>query len=333
MLRRWPRPLELEGIEAIVFRTVGEQVSRWEATLPAELLVFPDELSRVDRLLDDPVFFAPFARFFDPRIGRPSTPIETYLRLIFLKVRYRLGYESLGREVADSITWRRFCRNPLEGSEPHPTTLIRLTTRCGGAAADGLNEALLGRAAEARLPRTTRLRVDTTVVPTNVSYPTGSGLLAKAVCRIAVTGRRPQAAGGAVRTKVRDRSLATGSRVHFWGRSTAAGKDAVQAAVHRVTGELARLAERSAADAQRQAVAQGVAAAHVHAAGALAGREQARHRYAGVVDDAGVGVDAHPDAGQAKLGEPDLGGIEGTGRICVRSLRYWESWPAAVSVL
>ena len=57
-----------EGIEAIVFRTVGDQVSLWEAVLPAELLTLPDELGRVDGLLDDPVFFAPFVPFFDPRI-------------------------------------------------------------------------------------------------------------------------------------------------------------------------------------------------------------------------------------------------------------------------
>ena len=58
-------------------------------------------VGRVDVLLDDPVFFGPFEPFFDPRIGRPSTPMETYLRLMFLKFRYRLGYESLCREVSD----------------------------------------------------------------------------------------------------------------------------------------------------------------------------------------------------------------------------------------
>ena len=83
-----------------MFRTVGDQVSLWEAVLPAELLRLPDELARVDGLLDDPVFFAPFVPFFGPRMGRPSTPMETYLRLMFLKFRYRLGYESLCREVS-----------------------------------------------------------------------------------------------------------------------------------------------------------------------------------------------------------------------------------------
>ena len=64
----------------------------WESILPAELLVLPVELARVGALLDDPAFFAPFAPFFDAVMGRPSIPMETYLRLMFLKFRYRLGY-------------------------------------------------------------------------------------------------------------------------------------------------------------------------------------------------------------------------------------------------
>jgi len=42
-----------------------------------------------------PVFFAPFAPYFHPMIGWLSTPVECYLRLMFLKFRYGLGYESL----------------------------------------------------------------------------------------------------------------------------------------------------------------------------------------------------------------------------------------------
>ena len=201
------------------------------------------------------MFFAPFVPFFDPRLGRPSTPMEVYLRLMFLKFRYRLGYESLCREVSDSITWRRFCRIPLDGQVPHPTTLMKLTTRCGTAAVDGFNEALLAKAVEAKVLRTTRLRADTTVVPANVAYPTDSGLLAKAVRRIAATGRRIQAAGGATRTQVRDRSRAAGARAHEIGAKlrlrAAQGRDEAQATVRRVTGELADLAERAAADAEK----------------------------------------------------------------------------------
>lgn len=105
-----------------MLRTVSNQPTLWDAILPSELLLLPAELGRVDALLDDPVFFAPFAAYFDARIGRPSTPMETDLRLMFLKFRYRLGYESPCREAADSISWQRFCRIPLGTRVPHPTT-------------------------------------------------------------------------------------------------------------------------------------------------------------------------------------------------------------------
>jgi len=82
------------------------------------------------------VFFAPFVPFFDPRIGRPSTPMQTYLRLVFLKFRYRMGFVSLCPE----------CRIRSPGgssagsgsiSRCHPTTLMKLTTRCGSSAVVG----------------------------------------------------------------------------------------------------------------------------------------------------------------------------------------------------
>ena len=238
-----------------MLRTVADQATLWEAILPEELRRLPVELARVDALLDDPVFLAPFVPFFDPRMGRPSTPMETFLRLMFLKFRYRLGFESLCREVSDSITWRQFCRIGIDQPVPHPTTLMKLTTRCGSVAVDGLNEALLAKAAEAKLLRCTRVRVDTTVVPANVAYPTDSGLLARAVRRIAATGRRIQAAGGAVRTKVRDRSRAAGKRAHDLNAKlrtrNAAAKEEALAVVHRKNAELADLAETAAAEAER----------------------------------------------------------------------------------
>ena len=238
-----------------MFRTVSDQVSLWEAVLPPELLKLPDELARVDALLDDPVFFTPFVPFFDPRMGRPSTPMETYLRLMFLKFRYRLGYESLCREVGYSITWRRFCRIAWDGAVPHPTTLMKLSTRCGSTAVAGLNAALLAKAAEAKVLRTGRVRADSTVVPANVCYPTDSGLLAKAIRRIRATGQRIQSAGGATRTRIRDRSRAAGKRAHGIAAKLRSrrqlGRDRVNGGVARITGELADLAEAAARDAHR----------------------------------------------------------------------------------
>jgi IS5 family transposase len=236
-----------------VFRTVNEQPTLWDAILPAELLVLPVELGRVDALLDDPVFFAPFAAYFDARIGRPSIPVETYLRMMFLKFHYRLGYESLCREVADSISWQRFCRIPFGTRVPHPTTLMKITTRCGEDAVAGLNESLLAKAAAAKLLRTDKVRADTTVVEAAVAYPTDSGLLAKAIGTIARTVVRIKAAGGATRTPARDRRRSAGRRA----RSIAAKlrlrgaqqRDQTQAAVRRITGELAGIAESAMGEA------------------------------------------------------------------------------------
>jgi IS5 family transposase len=55
---------------------------------------------------------------------------------------------------------------------PHPTTLMKITTRCGEGAVAGLNEALLAKAAAAKLLRTDKVRADTTVVQAAVAYPT-----------------------------------------------------------------------------------------------------------------------------------------------------------------
>ena len=236
-----------------MFRTIGDPVSLWGSRLPAGVLRLPEELARVDALLDDPVFFAPFAPHFHPVIGRPSTPIECYLRLMFLKFRYRLGFESLCAEVSDSISWRRFCRIPLAGKVPHPTTLMKLTTRCGEEAVAGLTEALWAKAAGRKLLRTARVRADTTVIPANVAYPTDSGLAAKAVGKLRRAARRVQAAGGATGTVVTDRRRAAGRRVReiaskLRSRGKLSREETTQV-ICRITGELADLAARTAAEA------------------------------------------------------------------------------------
>lgn len=313
-----------------MFRTVNDQPTLWDSILPAELLVLPAELGRVDALLDDPLFFAPFAAYFDAQIGRPSIPMETYLRLMFLKFRYRLGYESLCREVADSISWQRFCRIPFGTRVPHPTTLMKITTRCGDDAVAGLNETLLAKAAAAKLLRTDRVRADTTVVEAAVAYPTDSGLLAKAIGTMARTVARIKAAGGATRTRSRDRRRSAGRRA----RSIAAKlklrgeqhRDQAQAAVRRITAELAGIAHsamreataviRNARRALRTATGQRKARLHraINDLDTLVGRTervvaQARGRLAGVMPESASrlvslhDVDARPIR-KGRLGKP-----------------------------
>jgi IS5 family transposase len=157
-----------------MFQAYGPGPSLWESLLPAEALVMPAELARVDDLFDDPVFFEPFRPFFDPERGRRSIPMETFLRMMWLKYRYRLGFESLCREVTDSVSWSRFCRIPLGGRVPDHSTLKKIAKRSGNQAIEALNEALLEKAADNKVLKTDRLRADTTGVPGDVGYPTDS---------------------------------------------------------------------------------------------------------------------------------------------------------------
>src|SRR3954469_3905840 len=166
--------------------------------------------------------------------------------LMFLKYRYRLGFERLCAEVTDSIGWQRFCRIPLGGSVPHPTTLMKITSRCGQAAVDALNEALLAKAAEAKVLRTSRLRADTTVIEANVAYPTDSSLLAKGVTKMARTARRLQAMGFARRTKLVDRTRSVRARARSIGANLRRRSDDRLAEVKRINTELAGIAERVA---------------------------------------------------------------------------------------
>jgi transposase, IS5 family len=232
-----------------VLRTVNAQPTLWEAILPEMCLGLPAELEAVDRLLDDVAFFAPFRPHFHATIGRPSVPIETYLRLMFLKYRYKLGFEPLCREVADSISWQRFCRIPLGVAVPHPTTLMKLTTRCGTSAVDGLNDALLAKAMAAKVLKTNRVRADTTVVEANVAYPSDSGLLAKGVAKMAATAKKLQAMGLASRTKMADRTRSVRSRARAINANVKRRKDDKLIEVRRINHKLAVIAERVARQA------------------------------------------------------------------------------------
>ena len=192
-------------------RSVGE--SLWEAVLPVELRVLPPELGKVDAFLDEDRFLAPFRLRLTARIGRPTIPIETYLRLMYLKHRYGLGYETLCTEVSDSFTWRRFCRVALDGRVPDPSTLMKLTKRLGPGLVDELNAELLSLAVERKVLRSRRLRVDTTVVEADIRSPTDSGLCAHAVSRLTRLARRIKAAGLAPRSRLRDRVRSEERRV------------------------------------------------------------------------------------------------------------------------
>jgi len=236
-----------------VLRESDPQTTIWELLLPEEAKRLPAELAKIDAYLEDERFIAPWRALFDRRLGRPSVPVDTLLRLLYLKHRYSLGYESLCREVSDSISWRRFCRLPLDRPVPHPTTLVKLVRRAGPEVVEELNAALLDKLAGDKLLRARKLRVDTTVVEADIDHPTDADLLEHAVRKLGGLVRRIKGRGAASRTRFRDRGRAAGRRMKQLARTLRRRTGVAMAEVDRLTGEVAQIARHTLRQVQRVA--------------------------------------------------------------------------------
>lgn len=161
--------------------TSKQNPSLWETVLPPRLFQMNEELTKVDNLLDDECFLAPFRERFGTRMGRPTTAVSTYLRMMYLKYRYGLGYEVLVKEISDSLAWRRFCHLSLDDKVPDSTTLIKLTHKYGEGTVQKLNDALVMKLKEGKVIRGKKLRIDTTVVESDIHHPTDTGLLVDSI--------------------------------------------------------------------------------------------------------------------------------------------------------
>jgi IS5 family transposase len=149
----------------------------WDSILPEEVRKLPEELARVDELFDDPNLMKPFLRRFKTTIGRRGVPVATYLRLMYLKFRYKMGYETLVAEVSDSIRWRRFCRISYTQKVPDPSTLIKLTHKYGAETLEAVHGLILKDLVKRKIVRGRKIRTDTTVVASDIHYPTDPSLL------------------------------------------------------------------------------------------------------------------------------------------------------------
>jgi IS5 family transposase len=217
------------------------QGTLWDEFLAPEVKVLSEELTAIDTLLDDDRFLEPFRKRLMSNEGRPTIPMERYLRLMYLKHRYTLGYETFVKEVADSLSWRRFCRIRLDEPVPHSTTLIKLTKRCGPETIDELNTTLLRTAAERRVLRSRRLRVDTTATEADVRYPTDSGLCAHAVSRLGRAVGKVKASGLAARTRFRNRRQTAGKIIRKISHALSGRPKDRRAAVDKMTAEVHRV--------------------------------------------------------------------------------------------
>lgn len=195
-----------------IFETVIGSVEK----LVEDLIEPP--LRRLDEVLNDPALLETVVERLARRWprsrtqGRPGTPAEVVLRMLVLKRVKGWSFEETEHEVRKNLVYRRLVRVYFE-RVPDAKTLIRLSAAIGTDGIETLHRRLVEMAREQGLVKGERARVDTTVVETNIRYPTDSRLLADGV-RVLTRGlKRIQDATGVIGTKLRDRMRATTHRV------------------------------------------------------------------------------------------------------------------------
>jgi transposase, IS5 family len=185
----------------------------WDELLPLEVRELPEDLAALDELLSDPRLMAPIADRWEQTArerGRPSLAIETYVRLMVIKQRCGWGYQTLVREVSDSLHLRRFCRIALDARVPDESTVRKLTRRLGADVINEITRVLIAKATREKRFRARAVRIDSTVIEADVRYPTDADLASQGVRALAREGRRLRAKMGQTKARVRDRSRAIG---------------------------------------------------------------------------------------------------------------------------
>ena len=247
-----------------MLRLQGGQVEcLWDELLPERLRALPEDLAAIDALLRDEVLLAPIVAHWDREArargrsakghGRPTIAMQTYMRLMVLKHRYGWGYETLMREVSDSLHLRRFCLIPLDLQVPDESTVRKLTRRLGPETVAELSRLVIAKAQRETRFRVRAVRIDSTVVEADVRYPTDSGLAGDGVRVLAREGRRLAAQAGGTAVRVRDRSRAVGKRLRAMGRTLKRRSGEAKAQVLELTAQTGRLLAASAREARRLA--------------------------------------------------------------------------------
>ena len=167
-----------------------------------------------------------------------------------LKHRCGWGYETLMREVSDSIHLRRFCRLGLTERVPDESTVRKLTRRLGAEVVHQLTRELIQKARREKRFRPRAARIDSTVVEADIRYPTDSGLASDGVRALAREGRKLAAKIGAKRTAVRDRSRAAGRRLRAMTRSIRRRSGQAKEEVLELTEQTGKLLARSVKEAR-----------------------------------------------------------------------------------
>jgi IS5 family transposase len=180
-------------------------------------------MSPADRILNDDVLLAAVyealvARHPKSRTrGRRGAPAEMVLRLLVLKHLRNWSYASLEREVRGNLVYRDFTRIG-GGKVPDAKTMGRWGVALGPAVIEQLHGRLIAIAREQQVVEGRKMRVDTTVVETNIHYPTDSSLLGDGVRVLTRTMQKVAAIAGTVGARLRDRRRSVKFRLLEIGR-------------------------------------------------------------------------------------------------------------------
>src|SRR3954447_3411132 len=239
-----------------MLRLSGGQVeSLFDLALPIEVRELPADLAALDALLDDPGLLAPVERAWDETardFGRPTIPIERLLRLMVVKQRSGWGYETLVREVSDSLHLRRFCRIALSERVPDESTIRKLVRRLGPDVIDEITRALIAEAMTGERRFVARaVRCDSTVVEADVRYPSDLDLAADATRALAREAARARQLVGEDAPRVQNRSRAVNRRLRRLNRTLARRTGEGKPTALRLTGEAGELVRRSVAETRR----------------------------------------------------------------------------------
>ena len=225
-------------------------------------------MDHADRLLDDEAVVAAVYEALGRRHprsrsrGRRGSPAEIVLRLLILKHVRNWSYEVLEREVRANLVYRDFTRVG-GGKTPDAKTIGRWGMAVGPEAIRQIHERLVRMAQAEGIAAGRRMRVDTTVVETNVHYPTDSSLLGDGARVLTRAIKKITAIAGEIGARLRDRSRGVKLRVLDIARAARAkgpqsqerlrqGYDRLLASTSRVVGQARRFA-REIADGVKRA--------------------------------------------------------------------------------
>lgn len=200
-------------------RKAKAQRTLWEGVVDLDVRsLWEPWMIEADRLLDDEnlidvVFEAQGRRHAHSATrGRAQTPAETVLRLLLLKHVRNWSFDTLEREVTLNLAYRDFARIGLN-KVPDAKTLARIAQTLGGEVIAELHQRLVALALERGVVKGRKMRVDTTVVETNIHYPTDSSLLGDGARVLTRTMKKVEQQAGKLKRRVRDRTRSVNKRV------------------------------------------------------------------------------------------------------------------------